>query len=184
MATPVPDSDTISVPPDGRPAHEQPAWRRDFPIDWPQDQDVERRDFVRFLTLTSFAFVVGQFWIAGQNWLRRRADAPEVRRIASAGDIAVGGSLVFDYPNEHDTSILVRLSETEFVAFSQKCTHLSCAVIPRPDEGVFHCPCHEGIFDLRTGRVIAGPPPRPLPRVLIEMRGDEIYATGVETRTS
>jgi Rieske Fe-S protein len=184
MATPVQESETISRPPDGRPAQDQPAWRRDFPIDSPQDQDVERRDFVKFLTLTSFAFVVGQFWIAGQDWLRRRTESPDARRIASTRDLAVGGSVVFDYPNQHDTSILVRTSETEFVAFSQKCTHLSCAVIPRPDEGVFHCPCHEGIFDLRTGRVIAGPPPRPLPRVIIEVRGDEIFATGTEMRMS
>ena len=183
MATPVPERDTISLPPDGRPLEDQPAWRRDFPIDWPQDHDVERRDFVKFLTLTSFAFVVGQFWIAGQNFLRRRAAAPEARRIASVGDVAVGGSLVFEYPNAHDTAVLVRLSASEFVAFSQKCTHLSCAVIPKPDEGVFHCPCHEGIFDLRSGKVIAGPPPRPLPRVLIEIRGGDVYATGVETRT-
>lgn len=183
MATPIPERETISLPPDGRPIEDQPAWRRDFPIDWPQDQDVERRDFVKFLTLTSFAFVVGQFWIAGQNWFRRRADAPTARRLASVADLPVGGSLVFEYPAPHDTALLVRVSESEFVAFSQKCTHLSCAVIPKPDEGVFHCPCHEGVFELRTGRVLAGPPPRPLPRVLIEVRGNEIYATGVEVRT-
>ena len=53
MATPVPERETISIPPDGRPAEEQPAWRQDFPIDWPQDHYVERRDFVKFLTLTS-----------------------------------------------------------------------------------------------------------------------------------
>ena len=64
MATPIPERDTISRPPDGRPIDDQPAWRRDFPIDWPQDHDVERRDFVKFLTLTSFAFVAGQLWIA------------------------------------------------------------------------------------------------------------------------
>ena len=183
MATPIPERETISVPPDGRPPDEQPAWRRDFPIDWPQDQDVERRDFVKFLTLTSLAFVVGQFWIAAQSWRRGRAAAPAGRRIASTADIPVGGSLVFEYPNAHDTAVLVRVAETEFVAFSQKCTHLSCAVIPKPEEGVFHCPCHEGVFDLRTGRVVAGPPPRPLPRILIEIRGAEIYATGVESRS-
>ena len=183
MATPLPDSETISTPPDGRPAHEQPAWRRDFPIDWPQDSDVERRDFVKFLTLTSLAFVAGQFWIAALSW-RRASEAPAgARRIASVSEVPVGGSVVFDYPSEHDTSILVRISESEFVAFSQKCTHLSCAVIPKPDQGTFHCPCHEGIFELRTGRVIAGPPPRPLPRITIEIRGGEIYATGVDTRT-
>jgi Rieske Fe-S protein len=181
MATPGPERETLSIPPDGRPLAEQPAWRQDFPIDWPQDEYVGRRDFVKFLTMTSLAFVVGQLWIAGQSWRRRRRPPPGARRIASVTDLAVGGSLVFEYPAAHDTCLLVRLAEQEFVAFGQKCTHLSCAVIPRPAEGVFHCPCHEGIFDLRTGRVIAGPPPRPLPRVVIEIHGGEIYATGVTT---
>lgn len=184
MATPLPESESMSLPPDGRPAAEQPAWRRDFPIDWPQDQDVERRDFVKFLTLTSLAFVVGQLWIAGQSWRRRRTPPAGARRIASVADVPIGGSLVFDYPNEHDTSILVRVSEGEFVAFSQKCTHLSCAVIPKLDQGVFHCPCHEGIFDLRTGRVIAGPPPRPLPRIAIEVHDGGIYATAIDMRSA
>lgn len=183
--TPVkPDPDLLSVPPDGRAMRDQPAWRQDFPIDWPQDQYVERRDFVKFLTLTSLAFTVGQFWIAGQNWLRKRQGPDETRRIASIADVAVGATLVFDYPAAHDSCVLVRLSASEFVAYSQKCTHLSCAVIPRPAQGVIHCPCHDGVFDLRTGRQLAGPPPRPLPRIMLEIRGDEIYATGVETRTS
>ncbi len=183
--TPVePDPEVLSLPPDGRPLPQQPAWRQDFPIDWPQDQYVERRDFVKFLTLTSLAFTVGQFWIAGQNWRRKRQGLAEMRRIASTADLAVGATLVFDYPAQHDSCVLVRLSESEFVAYSQKCTHLSCAVIPRPEQGVIHCPCHEGVFDLRTGRQLAGPPPRPLPRILLEIRGDDIYATGVETRTS
>ena len=90
---------------------------------------------------------------------------------------------MFRYPAEHDTAILVRTGADTFVAYSQKCTHLSCAVIPRPAEGVFHCPCHEGVFDLRSGRVLAGPPPRPLPRITLELHGDDIYATGIESRT-
>ena len=60
MATPGPERETLSIPPDGRPLAEQPAWRQDFPIDWPQDEYVGRRDFVKFLTMTSLAFVVGQ----------------------------------------------------------------------------------------------------------------------------
>jgi Rieske Fe-S protein len=49
--------------------------------------------------------------------------------------------------------------------------------------GTIHCPCHEGYFDLKTGRVLAGPPPRPLPRIVLDVRGNEIYATGIERRT-
>jgi Rieske Fe-S protein len=175
--------DQITVAPDFRPAEVQPAWRQDFPIDWPQDQYVERRDFMKFLVLTSGAMAVGQLWIAAQNWMRRRRGLPPVRRIAALDDVAVGGVLTFAYPGEHDPCVLVRLGETDLVAYGQKCTHLACAVIPRPDRGDIHCPCHEGYFDLRTGRPTAGPPPRPLPRVLLDLRGRDIYATGVELRT-
>jgi nitrite reductase/ring-hydroxylating ferredoxin subunit len=176
--------DQISIAPDFTPPEAQPAWRRDFPIDWPQDQYVERRDFMKFLVLTSFAFTVGQFWIAAQQWWQTRGEQPGERRIASIADVAVGATVLFDYPGEHDPCVLVRVADTDYVAYSQKCTHLSCAVIPQPEEGVLHCPCHEGYFDLRSGRPIAGPPQRPLPRILLEIRGRDIYATGVEWRTT
>jgi nitrite reductase/ring-hydroxylating ferredoxin subunit len=178
------NGDEITIAPDFRPPDAQPAWRHDFPIDWPQDQYVERRDFMKFMVLTSAAFTVGQFWIVAQNWWRRRQGAPEIRRIAAVNDLQVGGALVFYYPGEHDNCLLLRLGEEDFVAFSQKCTHLACAVVPRPDEGVLLCPCHAGYFDLRSGRPTAGPPTRPLPRIVLDIRGADIYATGVELRTS
>ena len=171
------------MPPDFKPESEQPAWRQDFPIDWPQDQYVERRDFVKFLVLTSGAFTVGQFVIAAESVLLDRNPAGD-KLIASVDQIAVGSSIVFEYPNQHDICVLVRRGDDEFVAYSQKCTHLSCAVIPRPAENSFYCPCHEGRFDLRTGMPTAGPPRRPLTRVLLEMRGRDIFAVGVEERTA
>jgi Rieske Fe-S protein len=74
--------------------------------------------------------------------------------------------------------VLVRLDETTFVAYDQQCTHLLCPVIPRLEEGTLHCPCHEGLFDLATGRPLAGPPRRPLPRIVLEVRGSTVYAVG------
>jgi Rieske Fe-S protein len=184
LYAPIAGREQITIPPDFRAPEDQPPWRQDFPIDWPQDHYVERRDFMKFMVLTSAAMTAGQFWIAIQNFIRRRQGAYEMRRIAGLDDIAVGGTLVFDYPGPHDPCMLVRLAEAELVAYSQKCTHLSCAVIPRPERGDIHCPCHEGFFDLRSGRPIAGPPPRPLPKILLMTRGREIYATGVESRTT
>jgi nitrite reductase/ring-hydroxylating ferredoxin subunit len=183
------DPEQVTIAPDGRPADLQPRWRQDFPIDWTQDHYVARRDFTKFMVLTSFAFAVGQFWIIGQNWWRRRTGKPEIKRIASLRELPVGGVLVFHYPRAADNCILIRLGEdteqgANLVAYDQKCTHLACAVIPNVERGVIHCPCHEGFFDLRTGVVLAGPPPRPLPRITLEIRGDDVYATGVERRTS
>jgi Rieske Fe-S protein len=163
-------------------ADDHPAWREDFPIDSADDRDVERRDFVKFLVLTSGALTVGQVWIGLQSvWRKFKGTSPGIR-IASVSDIAVAGALAFRYPTEHDPCLLVRPGEAEFVAFSQVCTHLSCAVIPRPDENIFLCPCHDGKFDLKTGAVVAGPPQRPLPRITLEIRGADIYATGVTLR--
>jgi Rieske Fe-S protein len=135
------------------------------------------------MVLTSLALTVGQFWILAENWWRRRRGEPEIRRVAALSDVPVGGVLTFAFPSEHDDCVAVRTSEVELVAYSQKCTHLSCAVRPLVDRSVIHCPCHEGYFDLRSGRPIAGPPRRPLPVVRLEVRGDGIYATGIEERT-
>jgi len=181
---PVFDREQVTIAPDFRPLDAQPAWRQDFPIDWPQDVYVERRDFMKFMVLTSATFALGQLWIALQNWYRQRRGQLPMQRVAAIGDVAVGGALSFTYPGEHDRCLLVRLTDREFVAFGQKCTHLSCAVIPRPEENSFYCPCHEGRFDLRTGVPTAGPPQRPLTRVLLDVRGQDIYAVGIEERTA
>jgi Rieske Fe-S protein len=177
------DREQITTAPDFSPAEAQPAWRQDFPIDWPQDLYVERRDFLKFLVLTSAAFTAGQAWIAAQNWYRRRSGQPPMVRVAALDDVPVGGTVAFTYPDEQERCLLVRLTVDEFVAFNQTCTHLSCAVIPRPAERSFFCPCHEGHFDLATGVPIAGPPRRPLTRIMLQRRGTDIYAVGVEERT-
>jgi Rieske Fe-S protein len=73
----------------------------------------------------------------------------------------------------------VRLDERDVVAFSQKCTHLGCVVFYEADESRWHCPCHEGNFDARSGAVLSGPPTRPLGRIDLEIRDDGvIWALG------
>jgi Rieske Fe-S protein len=183
LYAPALEREQITIAPDFAPPEAQPAWRQDFPIDWPQDLYVERRDFMKFLVLTSGAFTLGQLWIAAQNWYRKGAGQSPIQRIASVDDLAVGAAVGFTYPDEHEPCLLVRLSTQAFVAFSQQCTHLSCAVIPRPDEGSFYCPCHEGRFDLRTGAPTAGPPRRPLTRIVLDIRGRDIYAVAGEERS-
>jgi len=174
------DPESISKSPDGKAPEDQPAWREQFPIDWPTDDFRSRRDFTRLLGLTSFAFVVGQLWIALLALRRRAPGALPSREIASVGELPVGGSKVFDYPRAGVQCVLTRLTDRKFVAYGQKCTHLSCPVIPRPETNRLQCPCHEGAFDLATGEPVAGPPRRPLPRLRLEVRGDRVYATGVE----
>lgn len=57
--------------------------------------------------------------------------------------------------------LLIRLTKTEYRAFSAVCTHLGCLVQWRPLEKDIFCPCHGGRYDAE-GKVLGGPPPRPL----------------------
>src|SRR4051812_40127620 len=76
------EREQITIAPDFAPAEAHPAWRKDFPIDWPQDLYVERRDFLKFMVLISAAFTAGQVWIAAQNWYRRRLGQLPIVRLA------------------------------------------------------------------------------------------------------
>jgi Rieske Fe-S protein len=168
--------------PDGRPPDEQPKWRKDFPIDTAQDNYVARRDFTKFMVLVSASFVAGQAWIVLKTLGGSRGGAGP-RAIGRIDEIPIGQAAVFSYPDEHDTCLLVRAGEREFLAYSNKCSHLSCAVTPDIKSGRLLCPCHHGSFDLATGRPLAGPPRRPLARIVLDVRDGTIYATGVEERT-
>jgi Rieske Fe-S protein len=176
------DPEDVTIAPDQRPMHEQPSWRQDFAIDWPEDNFIARRDFARFLVLTSGAFVAGQVWIAAHSLVRSRRPPPGRLKIGSLAATPAGSATMFAYPTAQDPCLLIRTREGALLAYSQKCTHLSCAVVPRLDEGLLRCPCHEGIFDLATGRNLAGPPPRPLPAIELEVVGDDIFAIAVKER--
>jgi len=178
------DVERRTVSPDGRPLAEQPKWRRDFPIEWAQDDYVSRRDLVKFVVLTSAALAAGQCWLAVKSLFGKREPAPPVLRVAGVDDLPIGGAKTFMYPAGSTPRLLVRTGPAAFVAYDQQCTHLLCPVVPAVAQGRLHCPCHNGWFDLQTGRPLAGPPRRPLPRVLLEIRDGSVYATGVEVSST
>lgn len=173
--------ENTSAAPDGQPAEEQPVWRQEYPIDWSESEYVTRREFTRLLLVTSLAFVVGQAWIVLSSLTKKVSAAQPPRvEIATVDQVPVGGSLLFYYPTDNSPCLLVHLTSDQYVAFSQKCTHLSCPVLPEVDQGRFHCPCHEGEFDIQTGVPLSGPPRRRLPQVTLVVANGHIYATGIE----
>jgi cytochrome b6-f complex iron-sulfur subunit len=68
-------------------------------------------------------------------------------------------------------AIVVRTADGDLRAFSAVCTHLDCTVQFKADTSQLWCACHNGTYDL-AGNVIAGPPPRPLEKFVVNRRGE------------
>lgn len=164
-------------PPERRPAAPAapPVWRRDFPLTSAGEDEVTRREFVRYLVLASGGFAAGNVGIAVWSSLRS-VNAGDPRPIVELARVPEGTAHLFDYPTSADPAILLHLPGGELRAFSQKCTHLGCVVYYERDAGELECPCHEGHFDALTGQVLAGPPQRPLGRIDIEVRDGTVWA--------
>jgi arsenite oxidase small subunit len=102
------------------------------------------------------------------------------QKLAQLADIKIGEAIEFAYPGEHDSALVIRLGDNEFKAYQNACTHLKCPVFWSKEKDELVCPCHHGVFDVRTGVPTAGPPKRPLPEIELSLEQDAIYATGVK----
>ena len=58
---------------------------------------------------------------------------------------------------------ILRKTETDLLALSSRCTHLSCSVNWDEGNNNYACPCHAAHFG-SEGEVLDGPPPAPLDR--------------------
>jgi len=97
-------------------------------------------------------------------------------KVATTSQVAAGGGeLDFDY--QDTPSALVTLEDGTYAAVSRVCTHLGCIIKWEPDVNQFLCPCHAGVFS-PTGKVLGGPPPRPLPKLAVRVQGEDIWVDG------
>ena len=120
-------------------------------------------------------------------WRAGARMATEDGRLVTVDDLAVGGVLtVFPEGYEDDAdaqTLLIRLpqevgtvtgaTDEGLIAFSKICTHAGCPVgLYQAGSQELFCPCHQSIFDVRSGaKPTAGPAIRPLPRLPIEVDG-------------
>src|ERR1051325_451105 len=159
-------------------------YQAEFPYERDEEAQVTRREFCNFLGLTSAALFVGAAGFAAKAAVDARKSeslAPAV--INGAETLAPNSSLNFNYPTERDSAILVRTADGAYHAYGQKCTHLSCPVYYSRDHQRLECPCHEGAFDVATGNVLYGPPPRPLDIIAVETRDGQVWAKGRQAAT-
>jgi Rieske Fe-S protein len=156
-----------------------------------EEKELSRRGFLSLVTwaigglislgmgIPAVAYIIGPA-IQGQqtqNWIR----------LGSSGKVELGIPTLFKVKVERKTGWIQNEEELsvyaitedgrDFVAMSNICTHLGCRVRWVADQGEFFCPCHDGVYD-KTGKVVSGPPPRPLDRFEVKVENNDLFILG------
>ena len=173
----------------------------------------DRRNFLKLavtfsamLVVAGIAAITKAVTSAPPSESSASATFPKVK-VATLTGLDVNQPVLFNYPLDNEPNVLVKLGqkaeggvgpEGDIVAFSALCQHLGCVYAfqatgtsPQCDSSytaespVGYCCCHGTVFDfLHGGTVQAGPSPRPLPQVILEVdTSGNIYAIGMTPPT-
>jgi cytochrome b6-f complex iron-sulfur subunit len=72
--------------------------------------------------------------------------------------------------------IIIRYSETEYLALSKVCTHQGCEVSYNSSGSYLPCPCHGSVFST-TGSVLNGPAVTNLRSYNVKLTGNSLIIT-------
>ena len=86
--------------------------------------------------------------------------SPDYAALKTVGGFAYKGDI-----------IIIRSTDTVYLALSKVCTHQSCDVIYNKDTKDIPCPCHGSKFTT-TGAVVTGPATSPLKKYSVTQNGN------------
>lgn len=153
-----------------------------------QKKEISRRNFMQ-LTIAAIGGVIGlTLGIPAVAYIIEPAlknkQVQSWIRLGSTSKIELGVPTLFKstiqqqtgwITSEEELSVYVLTEDgRDYVAMSNVCTHLGCRVRWISDQGKFICPCHNGVFD-KTGKVLAGPPPKPLNRYEVKVESNDLF---------
>lgn len=114
-------------------------------------------------------------------------------QVGKGASVIWGGSIPVILIRVDENKLRGTTANNGLLAYASACTHLCCIAtwhIDRPNQDVFFCRCHDGIFDpydivkdtMPNGaeylgaKVIGGPPPRAAPIIPLEIKDGKITA--------
>ena len=141
-------------------------------------QGATRRSFINwFLATSTGAFLVAVLYPVSRYLIpppAGQSSAATVTLPIKPAEVKPNSGQIFKFGSR--PGILIRTPAGELRAFSAVCTHLGCTVQYRPDLTQIWCACHNGHFNL-NGINVAGPPPLPLEKYVVNVREDQIVVS-------
>lgn len=156
------------------------------------------------LVLQTLAILLVMLTVAGLATLALFAFSPTFETSQLEDEVIINGSKAMVpnteiyYTYQGKPALLIRIETNDtlergldasdgtwWISFSAECTHENARIefvlnADDPSESTFYCPAHDGVFEVSTGDVIAGPPPGPLKGIILEDRGSELWAVGYD----
>jgi menaquinol-cytochrome c reductase iron-sulfur subunit len=152
-----------------------------------QDGQSKRRDFLKVVIVAIGGVITAGFGVPAIAYVLGPAlqqGTSEWLQLGSVNKVEVGVPTLFKTTIQTQTGWIKAEEEfsayvlTEdgqnFVVLSNVCTHLGCRVRWIADKNGFYCPCHNGAFS-KDGKVIGGPPPKPLDRFESKVEKDVLF---------
>jgi menaquinol-cytochrome c reductase iron-sulfur subunit len=149
-------------------------------------EDPARRDFLTRATIALGGIIAAALSATGIGYFispafqKRDEDWVDLGR---AGDFKPGAPALVEFTqrrrdawvtSERRSSAWVVTSDGKtFTAFDPRCTHLGCPYRWDAEKSLFACPCHTAMFG-PDGKVISGPPPRPLDQYQTKVAGSRL----------
>jgi thiosulfate dehydrogenase [quinone] large subunit len=130
----------------------------------------ERRTFLQAAAVAIASLIsIG----AGGAFKKAVPTTAKGKEIVKLSAFPVGANLQFT-ASDGNPAFLFRTTQGVY-AYSAVCTHQGCVVMYTAQTKTLDCPCHGGQYDpFGDGKVIAGPPPSPLPKYSVTISGNSI----------
>jgi Rieske Fe-S protein len=139
------------------------------------DEGQSRRKWLTYLLGTSLGASVVSFLYPVLRYLippvSSEPSLSEIELDVKASDILPNSGRIVPFSGK--PVVLFRTAAGELKALTATCTHLACTVQYRTERSDIWCACHNGVYDA-NGTNISGPPPRPLTRLDVAVRGDKV----------
>lgn len=101
----------------------------------------------------------------------RQTDRGKARVTIPRALVGVGQAHFFQFQGY--PAVVLQRAPGVFTALSAVCTHLGCIIKWIPEKEEFLCPCHGGRF-AGDGKVLGGPPPKPLETIPVVVSCDKL----------
>jgi len=141
------------------------------------DKKFTRKDFLNYVIGISGAALFSSIVLPMLKYITPpKGGDIDISKVTAAkiGELSPNSAKIFRFGNK--PAILINTPKGLLKAFSAVCTHLNCTVQYSQEAGHIWCACHNGRFDL-NGKVISGPPPRPLEEYKVNVAGEDIIVS-------